>query len=74
MQPTQAKFPRASKGPDIPSHLTPVRESVLIKPFDAGGMAMARISGYHMVTGGGRTGFRFRPRWPFISACTTLQR
>jgi hypothetical protein len=58
MQVTQLDFQREAKALDIPSHLTPVSESVLMKAFDSGNVAVMLVSGYHMVPRG-------RPHWIF---------
>ena len=58
MQVTQLDFQREAKALDIPSHLTPVSESVLMKAFDSGSVAIVLVSGYHMVARG-------RPHWIF---------
>src|SRR5439155_24721983 len=43
---------------NIASHLTPVNESVLMRAFDAGSVAIVLLSGYHMVARG-------KPHWIF---------
>jgi ribosomal protein S18 acetylase RimI-like enzyme len=58
MQVTQREFQREAKALDIPSHLAPAGESVLMKAFDAGSVAVVLVSGYHMVPRG-------RPHWIF---------
>jgi ribosomal protein S18 acetylase RimI-like enzyme len=58
MQLTQAELAREAKQLDIPSHLTPVNESVLMRAFDAGSVAIVLVSGYHMVRRG-------NPHWIF---------
>jgi hypothetical protein len=58
MQLTQADFQRQAKALDIRSHLTPVSESVLMRAFDAGSVAIVLVSGYHMVPRG-------KPHWIF---------
>jgi ribosomal protein S18 acetylase RimI-like enzyme len=58
MQVTQTEFHREARANDIPSHLTPVNESVLMKAFDAGYVAIVLVSGYQMVPRG-------RPHWIF---------
>ena len=58
MQLTQAEFAREARALDIPSHLTPVNESVLMCAFDAGSVAIVLVSGYHMVK-------RSNPHWIF---------
>jgi ribosomal protein S18 acetylase RimI-like enzyme len=54
----QAEFAREAKGLVIPSHLTCVSESVLMRAFDEGSVAIVLVSGYHMVPRG-------RPHWIF---------
>ncbi len=58
MRLTQSEFHREAKANDIPSHLTPVSESVLMTAFDAGGVAIVLVSGYHMLPRG-------KPHWIF---------
>ena len=58
MQLAQGEFQRAAQALDIPSHLTPVNESVLMRAFDAGSVAIVLVSGYHMVPRG-------KPHWIF---------
>jgi hypothetical protein len=58
MQLTQLEFEREARALDIPSHLTPVTESVLMRAFDAGSVAIVLVSGYHMVPRG-------KPHWIF---------
>ncbi len=58
MRLTQSEFQREAKALGIPSHLTPVSESVLMRAFDAGSVAIVLVSGYHMVPRG-------RPHWIF---------
>ena len=58
MQVSQAEFQREAKALEIPSHLTPVDESVLMPAFDAGRVAIVLVSGYHMVPRG-------KPHWIF---------
>jgi len=48
----QAEFKREAKALDIPTHLTPVNESVLMRTFDAGNVAIVLVSGYHMIPRG----------------------
>ncbi len=55
---TQASFQQEAKAWGIPTHLTPVSESVLMGAFDAGRVAIVLVSGYHMVNRG-------RPHWIF---------
>jgi ribosomal protein S18 acetylase RimI-like enzyme len=58
MEIVQAEFQREARALDIPTHLAPVRESVLMDAFDAGGVAIVLVSGYHMIPRG-------RPHWIF---------
>jgi ribosomal protein S18 acetylase RimI-like enzyme len=58
MQLTQAEFHQQATALNIPSHLTPVNESVLMRAFDAGSVAIVLLSGYHMVARG-------KPHWIF---------
>jgi ribosomal protein S18 acetylase RimI-like enzyme len=58
MRLTQGGFVREAKALAIPSHLTPVNESVLMGTFDAGNVAIVLVSGYHLVPRG-------RPHWVF---------
>jgi ribosomal protein S18 acetylase RimI-like enzyme len=58
MQLTQSQFQAEAKALNIPSHLTPVNESVLMRAFDAGSVAIVLVSGYHMVARG-------KPHWIF---------
>jgi ribosomal protein S18 acetylase RimI-like enzyme len=58
MRLTQSEFQREARVNDIPSHLTPVSESVLMRAFDAGSVAIVLVSGYQMVPRG-------RPHWIF---------
>jgi ribosomal protein S18 acetylase RimI-like enzyme len=58
MQVTQLDFQRQAKALAIPTHLTPVNESVLMPAFDAGNVAIVLVSGYHMVPRG-------KPHWIF---------
>jgi ribosomal protein S18 acetylase RimI-like enzyme len=58
MQVTQIDFQREAEALDIPSHLTPASESVLMQAFDCGNVAIVLVSGYHMVARG-------RPHWIF---------
>ncbi len=58
MRLTQSEFHREAEANDIPSHLTPVSESVLMRAFDAGSVAIVLVSGYQMVPRG-------RPHWIF---------
>jgi ribosomal protein S18 acetylase RimI-like enzyme len=61
MQLTQSEFQSEAKALAIPSHLTPVDESVLMPAFDAGRVAIVLVSGYHMVPRG-------KPHWIFAFA------
>jgi ribosomal protein S18 acetylase RimI-like enzyme len=54
----QREFKREAKALDIPTHLTPVNESVLMHAFDAGNVAIVLVSGYHMLSRGA-------PHWIF---------
>jgi hypothetical protein len=58
MQVTQSDFRRQAEALAIPTHLTPVNESVLMRAFDAGNVAIVLVSGYHMVPRG-------KPHWIF---------
>jgi hypothetical protein len=58
MRLTQSEFQREVEANDIPSHLTPVSESVLMRAFDAGSVAIVLVSGYQMIPRG-------RPHWIF---------
>ena len=58
MRVTQTEFRREARATDIPSHLTALSESSLMKAFDAGDVAIVLVSGYHMVARG-------RPHWVF---------
>ena len=49
---TQAEFKREASTLDIPTHLSPVNESVLMRTFDAGNVAIVLVSGYHMIPRG----------------------
>ena len=55
---TQAEFQREAAALAIPCHMTPVSESVLMRAFDAGSVAIVLVSGYHMVPRG-------KPHWIF---------
>ncbi len=54
----QAEYQREARAHDIPTHLTPVNESVLMRAFDAGNVAIVLVSGYHMIPRG-------MPHWIF---------
>jgi ribosomal protein S18 acetylase RimI-like enzyme len=58
MEVTQRAFCREAKALDIPSHQTPVSESVLMRALDAASVAIVLVSGYHMIPRG-------RPHWVF---------
>jgi hypothetical protein len=58
MEVTQLDFRRQAQALGIPTHLTPVNESVLMPAFDAGNVAIVLVSGYHMVPRG-------KPHWIF---------
>jgi ribosomal protein S18 acetylase RimI-like enzyme len=57
-QVTQEAFRLRAGALGIPTHLTPVNESVLMAAFDAGSVAIVLVSGYHLVARG-------RPHWIF---------
>src|SRR5262245_20973428 len=58
MELTQGEFRREASALAIPSHLTRVTESVLMRAFDAGSVAIVLVSGYHLVPRG-------KPHWIF---------
>jgi ribosomal protein S18 acetylase RimI-like enzyme len=58
MQVTQAEFRRQARALEIPTHLTPASESVLMQAFDQGKVAIVLISGYQMAGRG-------QPHWVF---------
>jgi ribosomal protein S18 acetylase RimI-like enzyme len=58
MELTQGEFRREACALAIPCHLTPVTESVLMRAFDAGSVAIVLVSGYHLVPRG-------KPHWIF---------
>jgi len=58
MQVTQAEFRRQARALEIPTRLTPARESVLMQAFDQGKVAIVLISGYQMAGRG-------QPHWVF---------
>ena len=58
MRLTQLAFQREAKALGVPTHLTPVSESVLMRAFAAGSVVVVLVSGYHMVARG-------RPHWIF---------
>ena len=49
---TQAEFVREARERDVPTHLSPVNESLLMRTFDAGNVAIVLVSGYHMIPRG----------------------
>jgi ribosomal protein S18 acetylase RimI-like enzyme len=58
MEVTQAQFRREARALDIPTHLTPVNESALMRAFDDGRVAIVLVSGYQLVRRG-------QPHWVF---------
>src|ERR1700676_3642001 len=58
MEVTQAEFRRQARALAIPTHLTPASESVLMRAFDEGKVAIVLISGYQMAGRG-------QPHWVF---------
>jgi len=58
MELTQLAYAREAEALAIPTHLTPVNESVLMRAFDAGSVAIVLVSGYHMIPRG-------KPHWVF---------
>jgi ribosomal protein S18 acetylase RimI-like enzyme len=58
MELTQGEFVRQAQALAIPSRMTPVNESILMRAFDAGNVAIVLVSGYHMVPRG-------KPHWIF---------
>ncbi len=58
MRLAQAEFHREAGALGIPTHLTPLSESVLMQAFDTGAAAVVMVSGYHMI----RRGI---PHWVF---------
>jgi len=58
MEVTQAEFRREARALDIPTHLTPVSESALMRAFDDGRVAIVLVSGYQLVRRG-------QPHWIF---------
>jgi ribosomal protein S18 acetylase RimI-like enzyme len=58
MELTQTQYRHEAKALGIPTHLTPAGESVLMRAFDAGKVAIVLVSGYHMVPRG-------QPHWVF---------
>jgi ribosomal protein S18 acetylase RimI-like enzyme len=49
---TQAEFVRQASAQDIPIHFSPVNESLLMRTFDAGNVAIVLVSGYHLIPRG----------------------
>ena len=58
MELTQAQYRSEAVAMSIPTHLTPMTESVLMQAFDNGSAAIVLVSGYHMVS-------RREPHWVF---------
>ena len=58
MELTQGEFRREAKALAIPVHLAAAGESVLMRAFDAGHVAIVLVSGYHMIARG-------QPHWIF---------
>ena len=58
MDVTQAAYRCEAGALDIPTHLTPASESVLMRALDAGSVAIVLVCGYHMVPRG-------VPHWVF---------
>jgi ribosomal protein S18 acetylase RimI-like enzyme len=58
MEVTQAEFRREARDLDIPTHLAPADESVLMRAFDEEKVAIVLISGYQMAGRG-------QPHWVF---------
>jgi ribosomal protein S18 acetylase RimI-like enzyme len=58
MEVTQAEFRREARALAIPSHLTPATESVFMRAFDEGAVAIVLVSGYQMQSRG-------QPHWVF---------
>jgi ribosomal protein S18 acetylase RimI-like enzyme len=58
MELTQFAHRKEADALGIPAHLIPVSESVLMRAFDAGSVAIVLVSGYHMVPRG-------KPHWIF---------
>jgi ribosomal protein S18 acetylase RimI-like enzyme len=58
MRLVQTEFHQEARALDIPTHLTPVNESVLMRAFDAGNVAIVLVSGYHVIPRG-------MPHWIF---------
>jgi len=55
---TQLAYAGEAEALGIPTHLTPVNESVLMRALDAGSVAIVLVSGYHMIPRG-------KPHWIF---------
>jgi ribosomal protein S18 acetylase RimI-like enzyme len=58
MRLAQLELQREARALGIPTRLTPVNESALMRAFDAGSVAIVLVSGYHMVPRG-------KPHWIF---------
>jgi ribosomal protein S18 acetylase RimI-like enzyme len=58
MEVTQAEFRREARALDIPTHKTPVSESVLMPALDDGRVAIVLVSGYQLIRRG-------QPHWIF---------
>jgi ribosomal protein S18 acetylase RimI-like enzyme len=58
MELTQSEFRHEASALAIPCHHAPVNESILMRAFDAGNVAIVLVSGYHMVPRG-------KPHWIF---------
>ena len=58
MELTQHAYRAEAEALAIKSHLTPVNESILMRAFDAGSVAIVLVSGYHMRPRG-------KPHWIF---------
>jgi hypothetical protein len=58
MRMAQKQFRQQAEELGVATHLTPVSESVLMRAFDAGRVAIVLVSGYHMIPRG-------RPHWVF---------
>jgi ribosomal protein S18 acetylase RimI-like enzyme len=61
MRMAQAEFHREAGALDVPTHLTPPGESVLMPFLDSGGVALVLVSGYHLLR-------RREPHWVFVFA------
>jgi ribosomal protein S18 acetylase RimI-like enzyme len=58
MRLAQLELQREARALGIPTQLTPVSESALMRAFDAGSVAIVLVSGYHLVARG-------KPHWIF---------